>query len=1174
MKKIPASLFQGVYYEHLETINGVRFTPREIDIIACLLSGKASKTVAYFLSIEEKTVETHKYNIMRKLECNSKESIISFIEKSDKFLLIKRHYRGLLMQAAFEKYLQEILCLIEMRDISCSLIYWKGEEAQSTFISKLATYLKRAGIKIFLEARENYKSIHHLVHKIESYPIHYVLYVPSSSLVKALQADTTQEELEILPFLQKHSQNPGSVIVLLQDQKMIESLPQEIQDIGYLDCTKEDNVYFLFFNLLERIVPDLCLEKIITDFKKHYEALYGSFEESFFQRGAEGRTSFQEKKSGDNKVSEFLPSEKSRLLVMGALCLCLVCFLFFIFKENHPSSIPQAHMGRKFPAIRSDLPLPQDNILLERLDLITQIKDQFKKGQQDIQTLALIGIGGSGKTTIARRYARQQEGLVWEINAQTRRNLKESFESLAYLMAKTEEERKILRELKDIKDSEEREEKILLFVKEKLKSLSSWILIFDNVEKFSDIEKYYPSDPSVWGKGKLIVITQNSNIETHHSIHQAIYVKELTPEEKLTLFWRIINAGDHQKLTETQKERIQVFLNNLPSFPLDISVAAYYLKATNISYDDYIKNISDYKNDFDSFQNNILNERGGYSKTRYKIITLSLEKVIKESKDFGEILLFMSLIDSHNIPKELLDKFKNPVVVDNFIYHLKKYSLAMNTMSSVASSLSCLTLHRSTQRIALAYLTKELKLDKSSSLLKDIASALDNYIDKALDEEDLQHMKLAVGHAEMFVKHTHLLPDFIKGLIESKLGCLYYFLNDQGRARNAIKAGLTLLEADLSHCTEEDKLKIAQAFLHIGNIYTELSRYEKAKNLLEKSIEIYNKASFKDSLKVSWGLSQLGNAYRRTGHYLKAKDLLEVSLTLQTQDPLKNQGKIARTLACLGSVYRGLGDYKKSIELLKESLNLYQKYFPEDHFRIGWVLCHLGNIYRNLGDNEKSIKALEEGLKIYRKHFSENHINIGWMQVYLGKAYRGVGNHEKAKHFLEEGLRVYEKHFKEGHERIGRILFHLGNVYRDLGEDENSTKSFERALAIYENIQGKGEIEMAHLFRNMGSIHLLENRLEEAERLISKSLGILKRHNHPDTYIALESLARILLIKAQQAAKQGNNIQSKVLGDQAIDHLTQALKAMEGHFPEDSAHIQKIRSTIKRIEDKEKALIN
>jgi len=82
-------LSEDINSEFLEKINGINFTPREIDIIACLVHGRAAKTIAYFLSIASRTVETHIRNIMRKLECNSQESIRNFIEKSDKFLVLK-----------------------------------------------------------------------------------------------------------------------------------------------------------------------------------------------------------------------------------------------------------------------------------------------------------------------------------------------------------------------------------------------------------------------------------------------------------------------------------------------------------------------------------------------------------------------------------------------------------------------------------------------------------------------------------------------------------------------------------------------------------------------------------------------------------------------------------------------------------------------------------------------------------------------------------------------------------------------------------------------------------------------------------------------------------------------------------------------------------------------------
>ncbi|KAB2834600.1 MAG: helix-turn-helix transcriptional regulator, partial [Caedimonadaceae bacterium] len=52
------------YSQDLETINGIRFTPREIDAIAFIVSGRSTKKIASFLSISPKTVDNHIHNIM------------------------------------------------------------------------------------------------------------------------------------------------------------------------------------------------------------------------------------------------------------------------------------------------------------------------------------------------------------------------------------------------------------------------------------------------------------------------------------------------------------------------------------------------------------------------------------------------------------------------------------------------------------------------------------------------------------------------------------------------------------------------------------------------------------------------------------------------------------------------------------------------------------------------------------------------------------------------------------------------------------------------------------------------------------------------------------------------------------------------------------------------------
>lgn len=171
------------YYKSLKVINGVQFTPREVDVMACLLSGKGAKTIARFLSIEEKTVETHKYNLMRKLECNSKEGIIHFIEQSDKFSAIKHHYLNLLKEAIFEKNLRQILDLSNRKILDCLLVYEQNKDI-ICFINQLGKHLALAGIKVVKESIENHKSTGDRIHYAHAKEIDPIIYFVTESSLK------------------------------------------------------------------------------------------------------------------------------------------------------------------------------------------------------------------------------------------------------------------------------------------------------------------------------------------------------------------------------------------------------------------------------------------------------------------------------------------------------------------------------------------------------------------------------------------------------------------------------------------------------------------------------------------------------------------------------------------------------------------------------------------------------------------------------------------------------------------------------------------------------------------------------------------------------------------------------------------------------------------------------
>ena len=59
-------------------VNPGRLTPRQREIVKLLAEGKSSKELAAVLGLSVKTVETHRANIMRRLECHSVSELVRY----------------------------------------------------------------------------------------------------------------------------------------------------------------------------------------------------------------------------------------------------------------------------------------------------------------------------------------------------------------------------------------------------------------------------------------------------------------------------------------------------------------------------------------------------------------------------------------------------------------------------------------------------------------------------------------------------------------------------------------------------------------------------------------------------------------------------------------------------------------------------------------------------------------------------------------------------------------------------------------------------------------------------------------------------------------------------------------------------------------------------------------
>lgn len=1094
----------NLYDEQLTTINGIKFTHREIDIITSIIHMRGASKIASLLSISTRTVETHTANIMRKMDANSREGIIDFVERAGHAPWIDKHYQNLLVQTEFKKLLREVSKLTQNKSLACSLVYEHEQGENTSFLPALKEHLSLCGIKVTPhEIRKEQSIAHSLLDAKHSLQPHIIYKIPLR-FIEQFQTDKQKQFLEISDPVQKILPNCSSLTFLLNDKSNV-GIPQDFLNIGYIGFDGQQDYYSLFFNVLKRILPDINLDKIISEFKKN---LGKSLDVS--EKDLPGPSL----SSSKNRQEKVLLTKKSMwFAIINVIIVISIGSGLWVFKQNKITLKSYSDL-KSTASIRSDLIVPTDNTFLNRPNIISKLEESLKDNK-GIQTVALVGIGGAGKTTIARRYALQQNvNVVWEINASTRENLKDSFERLAYALCKSEEEKEILVGLQNIKNKVERDEKILLFVKGKLKAVSHWFLIYDNVEKFNDIQKYFPCDATVWGKGKIIVTTRDSNTKNNSLIHNFIQIGELSPQDKLTLFMKIMANENETQFTLDQKQQANTFLTEVPPFPLDISLAAYYLKSTNTPYAKYLEGLKENSDDFETIQTNVVKEASDYTKTRYRIVTLSLKQLIDTHQDFGDLLLLMSLLNSQNIPRVLLSNYKSDVVVDNFIYNLKKYSLVTSESSSHA--IPTISSHRRIQEISLIYLIKRLNLSNNSPLLDSIVTTLEGYIGDVIDKEDFSRMKLLVTHCDTFLNHDDLLTETMKSSIRGALGCVYYYLKHNHKAKQLLEGNLANLKLHYG----EGHIKIAPILVYLGNFYRSVGDYEKAKNLLEQSLIIYKKHP--------------------------------------------NYVRNAKALGYLGIVYRDLGDYKRAKVLLEQSLTIHEKHF-ENHIGHAWVLAHLGNVYKILGDYEKAKRLLEQSLSIYRKH-AEDYVGVSWVLGHLGTVYKSLGDYEKAKNLLEQGLLITRKYFSDDHLYVASGLASLGSVYTEIGDYQKAKNFLKDSLAVYEKNYGKNHIETAHVLRMLGEAYCAEGDMETSEDLLNKSLLVFQQKNYPESYKSYGSLAALHLKKAKQASIDGDPKQAQDCHIQAIGYLKQALEVANNCFTDDSAHVARLNMKLKSLE--------
>ncbi|XP_044747144.1 uncharacterized protein LOC123308516 [Coccinella septempunctata] len=620
------------------------------------------------------------------------------------------------------------------------------------------------------------------------------------------------------------------------------------------------------------------------------------------------------------------------------------------------------------------------------------------KGTVISQMTCISGLGGIGKSELARKYAydhcNDYDGNVIWINAENNDTLKDSFLNLA------RDDKVCI----PIMDKDRKEKEIETIVKEiygffaKRKSL----FIFDNAEKNDDLNTFLPHRDLPPNANKPYLLITSRNREWGKGI-ELIDLKELELEEAI----EFVKTGlGISKEDESQDQEIKNLVEKLQCFPLFIQQAIAYIEDQRVTgefgINDYLKEYE--KKTKDLLDSNVF--RGidnHYATTTFKTWKITIDK-IASNEQHGELALKILDTISYFAPENISRETFLSLAESEEKLRLASRLLVNYSMVNGGQQQSVLSIHRLVQEVIRINLKG---VDRDQEVLRE---ALGLWKDN-IKEFDVDHPMSVWGYAssnhelvnefsKLPRKIVHKLFDdrkydkafkFVQEALESlkilgdehlQVAIMNRYLANAHGDRGEYDEKRKILENEvlpiLRKCHSDKPVEIARTLRNLGVVYGNLQDYEKQKNYLKEACKLFEENLAYDDIELAKAKRNLANAYGDFGRYEEKRAILEDEiLPILEEHHSDKPVEIARTLRNLGVVYGNLQDYEKQKNYLKEACKLFEENLAYDDIELAKAKRNLANAYGGLGDYEKKRAILEEEvLPIFEKFYGDDHVEV------------------------------------------------------------------------------------------------------------------------------------------------------------------------------------------------------
>ncbi|CAI7606264.1 unnamed protein product [Penicillium bialowiezense] len=281
------------------------------------------------------------------------------------------------------------------------------------------------------------------------------------------------------------------------------------------------------------------------------------------------------------------------------------------------------------------------------------------------------------------------------------------------------------------------------------------------------------------------------------------------------------------------------------------------------------------------------------------------------------------------------------------------------------------------------------------------------------------------------------------------------------------------------------------------------------------------------------------------GDYARSQKLATLAFNTRTSLFGSQDLRTIRSLALVGRATDELGNWKNAENLYNQVIEAYTRKFGARSPHTLSALNNLGMLYLQQGRGKEAEEIQLQGLEDYKRILGPDHPETLLSMSNLALIYSERGRYDEAEELGEYVVEKRKQSLGPEHPETLASMSNLAATYRQQGRYYEAEKLDIQVLKDHKRILGLEHPDTLASIRELAATYWVQGRWNEAEELEVQVLKDQKRilgPEHPDTLISMSNLATTYwrqkrLKEAEELEVQVLKSRTRILGPEHPDTL-------------------------------------